>query len=192
MISIINAKPKHFIGLGDTGYHIIKSFYEDKKLSNTYFTCIIDESSRNKPTEFECIRSSESIMKKSMTVKNSDREIDGLDVFLFQQKLKDLFSSNHQYILVAGLGGKTGSFWIAYLTDFLIMNNVEFLSICNTPFSFEGKIQQARAQRIVDKYKNTPQFKYFSLNMIRDKYGNMTLLKALAKACSIHYQLATT
>jgi len=185
-------KPKHFIGLGDTGYHIINSFYEDKKLSNTYFTCIIDEKSKNNPTKIECIRSSKSGIIKSLTMKNSDRKADELEVFLFQQKLKDLFSSNHQYILIAGLGGKTGSFWMAYLTDFLIKNNVEFLSICHTPFSFEGKKQQALAQRIVDKYKEIPQFKYFSLNTIRDKYGNMTLREVFAKARSIHYQLAMT
>lgn len=188
----ISQKPKHFIGLGDTGYHIINSIYEDEKLSNTHFTYIIDEESMSIRSEMACIKSSGSPIIKNLNIKNSDMKENSSELLFSQQKLKELFSSNHQYILIAGLGGKTGSFWMAYLTDFLMKTNVDFLCISNTPFYFEGKNRLALAQRIVDKYENTPQFRSFSLNTIREKYGNLTLGQAFAKADRMLYKLVSS
>ena len=74
-----------------------------------------------------------------------------------------LFNENCRYILLAGLGGDTGSYLVEELTPLLWVQNKEFLILCSSPFSFEGNQRRIIAAGVKTKFQSMSNFVQFYL-----------------------------
>jgi cell division GTPase FtsZ len=84
-----------------------------------------------------------------------------------------------KYIFLAGLGGKSGSELLEYLTHYFDSINTEYYSIGVCPFKFEGKKRRKKAISFIHNLQTYPNFKYIDNNLIVEKYeGKINLAKA--------------
>ena len=85
------------------------------------------------------------------------------------QEIKDLFRENHWYVLIAGLGGYTGTKMVEELTLWLDDVGKVFATICSLPFYFEGKIRNTIAEKSLIKLRQICNFRYFDHISILDQ-----------------------
>jgi cell division GTPase FtsZ len=97
-------------------------------------------------------------------------------------EVKALLNENHKYLLLAGLGGYTGTNMTEQITSLLRRNKKNFMAICGLPFYFEGQVRRLHADRVKIKLQTLANFKYFELQNIREKYGNLLMKDAFQKA----------
>ena len=60
------------------------------------------------------------------------------------------------------------------LIPWLQEHDKEFTEICSMPFAFEGE-RRLHASIIIDKFQMLPNFNYFDLETVREKYGKQSL-----------------
>jgi cell division GTPase FtsZ len=159
----------HIIGLGGAGCNAVEHIYG--KGVPARYTCISypQRSSIPKDINFLTIAS----------VSNRD---------LFDAY--DLVGKNHRYILLAGLGGKTGSYLVEELVNMLCYQRREFLAVCSMPFAFEGCQRRSVAESVRSKYQSMSNFIFFDLNSLVRIWGDITLSDAFDKADERFYWLS--
>jgi len=101
-----------------------------------------------------------------------------------------LFTQHCRYILLAGLGGNTGSYLVEELTQLLKARHIEFLTICSFPFSLEGNQRRITAEKVKTRFESTVNFICFDLNFIIRTWGDQTLSSAFEKADQQFYWLS--
>ena len=94
---------------------------------------------------------------------------------ILPQNIKELFTSNNKYILLAGLGGYTGTYMVEHLADFLKQTKIEFAVICCLPLQFEGKQRKAVAREAQTKLESHVNVTYFDPNTLSQQYGDRSL-----------------
>lgn len=151
----------HYIGLGGAGCHAIE--YIHKKGVKAKFIGISYPVRLHLPADIQFI----SYVRVSKSQKFDGREL-----------IKD----NFRYVLLAGLGGNTGTCLVEELTHLLMSRNKEFQAICSLPFTFEGEQRRMLAQRVKTKFQSSGNFICFDLNLIRKNWDDMTLSRAFEKA----------
>ncbi len=175
-VNLLAFKPKseslHFIGLGTGGSHVLEYFYKQLIGTNAKFTNISDTPSK-RYTEINFIRFTEE--------DNCFQTV--------SSKLKQLFSKEDKYILLAGLGASTGTCLTERLSVFLNKNNKKFMTICSVPFNFEGKKRIIKAKELVNKLNTNTFFNYFYLENINNSYDNLTVKEAFKKADEKFYEI---
>lgn len=82
-----------------------------------------------------------------------------------------------RFIVVAGLGGRSGSLVLDILTSHFLNVGVEHFSIGICPFVFEGKKKRKRAIDAIRRMENHPHFKYFDNNLIAEQHDNKVNLE---------------
>jgi cell division protein FtsZ len=96
--------------------------------------------------------------------------------------IENVFTEDATYILLAALGGDTGTTLVRELSRYLSKRGKSFMAICSTPFQFEGKRRIRLAEQAKGILEHSPNFRWFSLEAIRETHGNMLLSKAFALA----------
>jgi cell division GTPase FtsZ len=164
-------KPTHFIGLGGAGCNALEFIHQQGVAAE--FTCISDRKNLHLPENFRFIP----------FIRDRKRDVfDGSKLF---------FARNCRYILLAGLGGNTGSYLVEELTQQLLGQNIQFLTICSHPFALEGKQRSMTAERIIARFSSTTNFICFDLNLlIRGWGGDLTISSAFEKADQQFYWLS--
>ena len=133
-------KTTHFIGLGGCGCNVLQ-FFHKKGLVGKY-TGITDLGERIlypginyisfTPPRYDPFNlSNPRVLFPDMRQK-----------LVMPEEIKDLFRENHRYVLIAGLGGYTGTKMVEELTHWLDDVGRVFVTICSLPFYFEGKIRK--------------------------------------------------
>jgi len=107
---------------------------------------------------------------------------------IIPQKILDLFTKNENYILLSGLGGYTGTFMMQQLTEMLYQQKKSFLSICTSPFTFEGKEKNEYALHTIQKLQHIRNFHCKEQERIFENNQNQTL-KNIFKLINIYYKL---
>jgi len=64
------------------------------------------------------------------------------------------------------------------------------LSVCSTPFAFEGRKRSVIAKPIIQQFKNRANFKYYAADTIRETHGNLSLSQAFREIDDLLYVLA--
>lgn len=174
-------KPLHVVGIGLGGSHVLKHFHA--KGLDARFTSI----SRFRLPELspeinfiEFVSPGKSTFNKAG--KEIYREVDMTKRLVVPNEIAELFKDNHHFVLLAGLGGYTGTYMIQELAPWLHWQNKDFMSICCLPFHFEGEGRKAYAENARKMLKSIPGFTCFSLSEIAEKYGNMSVKRAFEKA----------
>src|SRR5690606_33418372 len=138
----------HFIGLGGAGCNVVEGMHA-KEIQGK-FTCI---------TELKRPHLAEQI-QFAIFLPPGDRErklpsgIPDMKLPIqLSDKIKEVFSENDTYILLAGLGGFTGTKLVGQLIPWLQNHHKNFVVCCSIPFAFEGESRDI-AFRLVDQFRS--------------------------------------
>lgn len=162
-------KPTHFVGLGGAGCNALEYIHQQGIIAK--YTCI---SYPERPHLPENIRFIPFIRESKW------QKCDG----------SKLFTRNCRYILLAGLGGNMGSYLVEELTQQLEARHIQFLTICSSPFSFEGKQRRKAAEKVTARFQSTINFICFDLNFLIGTWGDQTLSSAFERADQQFYWLS--
>lgn len=173
-------KPLHFVGLGSGGSQVLIHF--QTKGIKARFTSVSQFRFPELAPEvnfIEFISPGKSIYHKAG--KEIFREVDMTEPVSVPSSILDLFNEDLVFVLLAGLGGYTGTFMTQELVPWLSSRNKSFVSICNLPFGFEGKKKNFYAKMAVEMLQAIRGFTCFNPATIREKYGNLSIRKAFGK-----------
>lgn len=92
------------------------------------------------------------------------------------------FQEDYHYVLLAGLGGVTGSYLIENLNNHLLQKNKQVTTLCSQPFTFEGKLRNKRATIALENIQHIPNVHKIELDNLRPKYGNLSMKESFEKA----------
>ena len=165
------SKKFHFIGLGGAGCNALEYIY--RQGIKAKYTCISYPERPELPPDIRFIKCTRQIKRH-----------------LFETG--SLFKEDSKYILLAGLGGDTGSNLLVELASILWVRNKEFILLCSLPFSFEGAQRRVIAGNIKTRFKSMDNFICFDLEEMRQIWGNVTLKVAFEKADKEFYNLFLT
>ena len=182
-------KEIHFVGLGTAGCRALQYIWGKKIVAK--YTAI---------TETDDLRTLEGIdyipftPPRYIRAKIKDRSIWYPDMdkqIVMPGGIKELFVQDHRFILLAGLGGYTGTYMAEVLSSMLNDCGIEFYTICSLPFPFEGPERNTFAMSSFNKLRMINNFRYFDFKVLTQHYGNLSLAKAFAKGDEEFYKLYT-
>ena len=159
----------HFIGLGGAGCNAVE-YIHGKGIPATY-TCISHPERPSLPSDIHF---------------SSFARLSKWDLF----DGYDLVAKNRRYILLAGLGGNTGTYLVEEFMFLLQYHNRAFSVICSLPFTFEGQQRRIIANRVRTKFQSMNNFICFDLDSLVKHWGDMTLTDAFGKADERFYWLS--
>jgi cell division protein FtsZ len=175
-----NTPQLHFVGLGGGGCNALE--YIQEKGIKARYTCITSPERTHLPGEIAFVK---------FDAPQGNHFMDEYPEMLpniLTEEVKSVFSTDHYYILLAAMGGFTGTKLALDLSGLLQKSNQRHMIIASIPFSFEG-----RRKRFAVSAKNvlvrSPYFKWFEMDMIRKVYGDMTLSEAFIKADEQFYNI---
>ncbi|MCX6227378.1 MAG: hypothetical protein NTV01_22015 [Bacteroidia bacterium] len=159
----------HFIGLGGGGCNAVE--YIHSKGIQANYTCISHPERSSLPSDIH-FQTFARLSKWDL--------FDGYD----------LVRKNRRYVLLSGLGGKTGTYLVEEFMLLLQYQNRDFLTICSLPFAFEGHQRRIFAERFRAKFQSMKNFICFDLNSIVKHWADITLTDAFEKADERFYWLS--
>jgi cell division GTPase FtsZ len=155
----------HFIGLGGAGTNILTHFLRNGVEGQfTSITCTAREDLRLAGVRFIPFKTN-----------GSDKLSD---------QVKEIFKGNDQYVLLAGIGGSTGTKLMDELLHWL--PEKKYLAICTLPFGFEGPSRQIVSKGFYEKYEGSPRVKFFDMDAFRKVNGGLKMKEVFDKS---HEQL---
>lgn len=105
------------------------------------------------------------------------------------QNIKNVFADNSKhYVIIAGLGGFTGSYLSRAFISHLKSNNIAYNSIISLPFTHEGLIKRNNAEIIKSSFGKIQNTVFVDFDSIREKHGNFKLVDAFAIANEYVYK----
>ncbi len=169
----------HFVGLGNSGCNIARYFLSQNPKGK--FTCITHSKPKNLDSRIQFIQIPpigkiiHPFGNPYHIVSNPDAEIK------LNHEVLQLTEGNDKFVLLAGLGGFTGSKLAQQLTLRLHEENKFFQTICSLPFTFEGTKRRKNALKVLNPIKELPQVKYFELDSLKQKYEDLILSKCFER-----------
>lgn len=155
----------HFIGLGGAGTNILNGFF--KKRQKGKYTYITSGKREHFSSEINFIFYKPPKMKW-------DEVPDISKPLILPEEIKALFTANHKYVLLAGLGGYTGTYMLKEIVTLLKEENKDFLVLCTLPFAFEGLPRKQYSEQFKNLFPSFSNLKYFKNEEIKIKYGQKT------------------
>jgi len=184
-------KTTHFIGLGDCGCNVLE-FFHKKGLEGKY-TGITELGERILYPGINYIPFTPPRYDPFNLSKPKAFFPDMRQKLIMPEEIKDLFSENHRYVLLAGLGGYTGTKMVEELTLWLDDIGKVFVTICSLPFYFEGKIRNTNAEKSLIKLRSIYNFRYFDHIAIMDQcLGSQTVTDAFLLGNQKFYETYNT
>lgn len=175
----------HFIGLGSAGSNMVKYFHS-KGLKGK-FTCIsIPSGDYSDDIQFIPIIPPP-VQTRFSRIKGFHGLSDRYREHPIPEVVEKLFKNDEKFILLAGLGGNTGSFLSFKLSEMLRNNKNDFFLLNTLPFRFEGRPKGVKAKYISDKLPSN--CLTCDLERMRKEFGNMTILEAFQKGDNKVYKL---
>jgi hypothetical protein len=104
-------------------------------------------------------------------------------------ELTGLFQENCRFVLLAGLGGYTGTKMAEALSLMLHKEQKDFLTICCVPFSFEGRNRLKIAREAMERMKTIPNCHFFELDLLRNEQEDLMLSEAFPAGDRYFYRI---
>lgn len=183
-------KEIHFIGLGTAGCSALQ-YIRNKKVAAKY-TVITETADLGASEGIDLIPFTP---PRYVRAKTKDRSIWYPDMdkqIIIPNGIKELFGQDNRYVLLAGLGGYTGTYMAEVLSTMLSDCGMEFYTICSLPFPFEGPERNTFAMTSFNKLRLIDHFRYFDFKVLAEQTGgDMSLSKAFAKGDEQFYEIYT-
>jgi cell division GTPase FtsZ len=174
LLSMVSEKkPLHIIGFGGAGSNFVE--YAHAQGVKSKFTCISDPVRENlspaikffrfePPPEVISLYRDELLLRSDMSIP--------LEV---PDAIYEIFAPDDNYVIVAGLGGYTGTFFMEHFAEWLAINKKSFTALCSLPFTFERGSKRKYINRVHEKYKSNPDFHFIPLPNYQAKYGDLPI-----------------
>ena len=178
-------KRLHIVGLGGGGCNALEFIH--RQGFQAKYTCVTHPERPHLAGDIDFIRHIPPCWLKS-----EERSIflsDRTQKMEMPSRVRRLFSNDHYFILLAGLGGFTGTKMVEELTLYLDEHNRDFLAICSRPFAFEGSIMIDFAEPTRTRLQHIPGFKCFELEKLRSVYGDLKISELFARADEQFYKV---
>lgn len=177
----------HIIGIGGAGTNTAAYFH--KQGVNAKYTYINNLEINEISKEFNYINfvspTKEFIQTKKYQVVFSDMTQE----LIIPQETLDLFTKNEKYLLLSGLGGYTGTFMMQQLTEMLYQQKIPFLSICTSPFNFEGEEKNKYALQTTQKLQHISNFHCINLENVLKNHGNLSVKESFEKINEMSFKI---
>ncbi len=182
----------HFVGLGGEGCNSLEYIFS--RGIKAHYTCITTPVRQNLSKDISFVHYNvDDYLKNEINLSNHiNHKYPGIQKYLkddwendeikLTNEIKNIFSSKQKYILLAGLGGYTGTKLCLSLFDYLTRLNKDFHIIGTYPFTFEGKKLNNYATRCAEQLSRSGRFSGLHLEDLRKKYGNVLLREAFQLA----------
>ncbi len=159
----------HFIGLGSAGNKALLEFR--KHIVNGTFTAInIDLKehvvlSKNKKID-SCY------WHKKRTEEESWDEIKSQ----LQEQSYDITNTNDHFVLLAGLGGVTGTALLTIISSMLQIENKKYTIICTVPYNFEGTRPSLASYQFIKENKINKNVNFIFADTFAKKYPGLKMI----------------
>ena len=161
----ILAKNKHFIGCGGAGKILLEELTK-KKVEGHYIRI------KKKQDEVGYIYNA--------TVFEYEDQNDA-DNFYLSPDLQEFLLKTDNFVILAGFGGKTGTYYTVLLVDFFEKNNKTYQGLITIPFAFEGQLKNNLAKKMFDKLNRNKNIVFYDFDIfsrdIREKQINVIFEK---------------
>lgn len=166
-----NTLPIHFVGIGGPGANVAEYFY--KKGIAAKYSCITTNERGPLPEAFNFIDFS---YPEEKPFAHTDNEIATLqEAVVIPKTVKKLFDSNEYFVLLAGLGGSTGTLLTTYITQLLHQQSKPFLAICCFPLKYEMQKKLTLARNAIEQLRDVTSFKCIYLDDIAAKSDGLSI-----------------
>lgn len=165
-----NNKPLHIIGFGGAGSTI--SIALQKMGIPAKYTCITHPKRTDLAPEIDFI----SFVPPGISrVTKTGRVFFSPEMrapIVVPANVYELFEPNAQYVIIAGLGGYTGTFMWNHFVKWLAAQQKSFSAIGILPFSFERKGAKSIVARIQKKLEEKENCHFIALDSYTEKFGD--------------------
>lgn len=152
--------PFHFIGLGGGGTHLLVHFLRNGV--------------EGKFTAIDSLEGEDLIHEGVDFIPYNPDDPKGLT-----NQLNGFFNKNERFVLLAGIGGVTGTTLMEIFLEQLLAN--QFKSICTLPFGFEGPKKQKVGNAFFENYKNRREIQFFDMDAFGKANGKIKMKEAFRK-----------
>ncbi len=142
----------HFIGLGQAGSMILEHTF--KKGLHGRYTCVSRPERFSNPMGLNLMEFQPPLDEHFKNTRYPEAWTDKSVPLIVPGKIMDIFNENEYYILVAGLGGYTGTKFSLRLSEFLSETGKHFSIIVTLPASFEGNKKNNMANDALNQLDN--------------------------------------
>ncbi|OYU82642.1 MAG: hypothetical protein CFE24_14970 [Flavobacterium sp. BFFFF2] len=174
LLSMVSEKkPMHIIGFGGAGSSFVK--YAQAQGLKAKYTCISDPVEEDFPPDVNFIRFQPPPEVVSL---NTDELLLRSDMSIpleVPDAIYELFAPDDQYVIVAGLGGYTGTFFIEHFGDWLTVNKKSYTALCSLPFTFERGSKRKYIKSVHEKFNSNPNFHFIPLSNYRAINGDLPI-----------------
>lgn len=163
---------RHLIGLGGAGTNFLE--YANMKGIKADYTSINAPIRSPFTSSFNWIP----FELKSPQARNRTSGFDthlSWNDFTNNESVKEKFIPQQDFILVAGLGGLTGTFLTKTLIQELLEAAITFKAIVFVPFAFERNKESKNIQSFVEQYRDYANIQFVDLEVYKEQYGHLTM-----------------
>jgi len=180
LLSTNKKKPLHFVGMGYSGSNLVKLIRQ--KGFNAKYTIINDTKLSGMTSKIDFIEYIPPHKYVFNTTEHGKIRISDMSQKIaVPSKVKNLAEQDYRFVLIAGLGGYTGTYMTEQLTYLLNKNGKSFFAVCSSPFDFEDRNRKKIAREIIQKLQSVSDMFSIECNSIRNEYGNIPLKEAFRK-----------
>lgn len=167
----------HFIGIGGAGSNVVEYFHSLN--IKGFYTLISDPVRQNLPSRMNFIffDNGKEKLKNSSDVSLLFKIIEPIP-----NEILKIFESNKTYILLAGLGGYTGTILTQQLISYLESKNKNYLVIACLPLAFESEKAISISNQFILNSKDNKRIQYFAMEELRLNNGDLNLSQFFEKA----------
>lgn len=186
-IEISTQTETHFIGFGSGGANAVKYIWSQRVKAQ--FTVVNDQRGAEIPEGIKLIPFiSPKILK--FTGKYGDITVpDMAQPLVLPDELTELFHENCRFVLLASLGGYTGTKMAEALSLMLHNAQKDYITICSVPYRFEGRNNQLIALEAIERMKTIPNCHIFELDQLKDEQEDMLLCDAFPAGDRYFYRI---
>lgn len=174
-LSLFNSTPDsefHIIGLGDAGSNVLQLMHKMGIKAN--YTCICSRVRQHLPKDIKFIK----FQSPKVFYTNETR----INRIPLTDEINELFKPNNKYLLLAGLGGYTGTNLVRSLMCKLIREPIDFKAMCTLPFKFEGPDRRKAADQILSEFPKCNNIWTFELELMKEDKTIRIVSDAFKKA----------
>ena len=168
-----NNKPLHIIGFGGAGSNI--SIALQKLGIPAKYTCITHPKRTDLTPEIDFISFVPPGVRRVTKTGKVFYSPEMRAPLVVPSNVYELFEPNNHFVIIAGLGGYTGTYMWKHFAKWLTAQQKSFSAISTLPFSFERKNTQTIVARIQKKMEGKDNCRFIALDTYKENFGNKSL-----------------
>ncbi|MDP3928862.1 MAG: hypothetical protein Q8R57_07550 [Bacteroidota bacterium] len=167
-------KPLHFIGFGGAGTNMVMGL--QKMGLPAQYTCIsIPQRQKEMDPAIQFISYLPPGVRRVTKTGKVFYSPEMRAPLVVPSNVYELFEPNNHFVIIAGLGGYTGTYMWKHFVKWLTAKQKSFSAIGTLPFSFERKNTQTIVARIQKKMEGKDNCRFIALDTYKENFGDKPL-----------------